>query len=127
MWKYNELQHNDWWAYLDRQDELSHYGVKGMKWKNRKRYSDELFGHSTTISVGGSSNTTYTPGQIDKWSDKTSAKNKVRTAVNTTNPYKWNSNKSVSKNVKSNANTYKRRRKLKKFGYKAVDRLFRNL
>ena len=29
---------NDWWTYLDGQNELMHYGVKGMKWKKGRKY-----------------------------------------------------------------------------------------
>lgn len=114
MWQYNPTPSSD---------ELYHYGVKGMKWRHAKHYSDNLFGHSRTIG----SETTYTPGQSDKMFDKMDAKSAVRNTVNKTNPYKWNSNRSVQSNVKRNANTFKRRRKLKKVGYKAVDALFRHL
>ena len=120
MWQYNYQNYDPY--------ELYHYGVRGKKWKHQKKYSDSLFGEQRTISINGRTvEDSYTPGQIDKAYDKARAKKTVRTAVNKTNPYGYNERKSVSSNVKKNVRTFKRRRKLKKAGYKAVDALFRRL
>ena len=121
MWKYNQ---ND--SYIVG-DELYHYGVKGMKWKHHKKYSNDFFSKEDTITVGGVSKTTHIPGQQEKINDELMAKNKVRKAVNKANPYKWDTSKSVSKNVEKNYHTYKRRKKLKKAGYSFVSKWFKNL
>lgn len=100
---------NDYRDYLEHRlaesdDFLAHYGVKGMKWRKRKGSSvDEAL-----ESLGRRSYLQKNANQL----------------INTTNRYKWNSNKSIGQNIERNYKVMQRRRKLKKLssnGIKSVD------
>ena len=113
---------NDYRYYLEHRlaqsdDFLAHYGVEGMKWKNRKRKPD-LYGNSLFDTYYGD---VRRPGQVEKALDKYKAKKTARELVNKTHKYRWNENKSVGKNIERNIKTAKRRSKLKKAANKAID------
>lgn len=72
------------------------------------------------------SHTEYTSyGRGQKALDKTSDKIQRTKAINNANPYKVDKNKTAAENVKSNLNTAKKRRKLKKASNKRVNDLYK--
>ena len=106
------------------------------KWHKKSSYIDEPFNHETTISSTITNNTTgetthysntyETYGQIQRKQDMKADRKRLRKNVERNNPYKVDKNKSISENVRNNAEVAKKRKRLKKQADRRVDNYYKN-
>jgi len=94
--------------------------------RNKGKYSKDETGHTITVSSGGSTTVKRTYGQADKRADMRADKKMRRDYINQQNPYSYDKNKSLKKNIESNKKVARKRKALKQRAYQRVDREYRD-
>lgn len=93
----------------------------------KSKYSNNKYNHTTEISSPDSKTVHTTYGQKQKKADIKADKKMRRDYINQQNPYSYDANKSLKKNINTNKKVARKRKALKERAYRKVDESYRGV